>query len=165
MTQTSYSRDPLVGLPGQIANARPHDISTHITEGAGIFAGLYVVAGTNEDDAAVPTAAFTTGGLGIVHYSDTIEASSDVQSYGDNEAIGVVRRGCVLVAYELDTVPTPNTPAFARHTANGAGKIVLGAIRADADTSNASAIPGGMFRQVFTSAGLAVLELSGHVAS
>ena len=164
MTQTSYSRDPAVGLPGEIANARLSDITTHIAEGA-VVAGLYVIAGTTENEAKVPAAAFTTTGLGIAHYSDTVESSSDVQTYADNSSVGVVRKGCVIVAYEPDTAPTPNTPAYARHTANGAGKLTLGAIRANADTANASVIPGGMFRQVFTGPKLAIVELSGHVAS
>lgn len=164
MTQTSYTRNPGRGLPGQIINNRPSDVVTRITEGTGVAAGLYVIGGTNGGDAKVPTAGFTTKGLGIVHHSDTVEVdSAGDQVYGDNETIGVIRKGCVLVKYEADTVPTSDTPAFARHTANGAGKLVLGALRADADTANASAIPGGMWRDVYASEGLAVLELAGTV--
>lgn len=153
--QTTYTREPGIGLPGQLANARPHDIETRFAEGA-VTAGLYVVAGTLEEDAKVPAATFTVAGLGIVMHDNTHETNI----HATKAQISVIRKGVVLVAYEPDTAPTPNTQAFARFDPNGAGKLVLGAIRANADTDNAAAIPGGTFRKLYASEGLVELELA-----
>lgn len=157
--QTTLDQDPAVGQSGQLFYPAPQGgVVTAFSEGD-TSAGLAVVAGTDQEDVAVPAAAFTTGFRGIVHYDDTHETNT----WADEEQLAVVREGFVLVDYEDDTDPTPNTAAFARHTANGAGKTVLGAVRADDDTGNADPIPGGMFRKVFASEKKAVVELSGHV--
>lgn len=162
MTQINYTEKPAIGLPGTLRNGRDHDITTHWIEGSGVAAGRAVIAGTAAHQCKVPTAAFTTTFLGIVSH-EPLETQAVNDAIPAGKQWRVVREGVVLVAYEPDTVPTPNTPAYARHTANGAGKLTLGAIRANADTSNASAIPGGMFRQVFQSQGLVELELAGTV--
>lgn len=161
--QTSYTRDPSRGLPGALAHGGRANIVTRFSEGL-TSAGLYVVDGSGEGRVEVPSTAFTTGGAGIVHRSKIKELDGNGgQVFQDKEMLGVVDEGTVLVAYEPDTVPTPNTPAFARHTANGAGKTVLGAIRADADTANASQIPGGTFRKVYQEDGIVELELTGQI--
>jgi len=153
------TQDPPIGQSGQFFYPPPTGGTiTRFSEGL-TAAGLAVVAGTAEGDAEVPSAEFTNDFLGIVHYDDLHETNI----YADKEQMGVARKGFVLVSYEPDTDPTPDTPAFARHTANGAGKLTLGAIRANADTDNASAIPGGMFRKIFPAEKKAVVELSGHV--
>lgn len=136
--------------------------------GAGVAAGLGVVAGPTvvapgEKPATVPAATFTTTFLGVVHHNPLHRTNAFVA--GDQ--VGVVRKGVVLVAYEPDAVPVADTPAFCRHTANGAGKLTLGAFRANADnieaTPSAAPVPGGMFRRVFASEGLVELELAGTV--
>lgn len=157
--QTSYSNQPTVGIAGSLRNGVPHKITTHYAEGTTVVGGLAVIAGTAEQQAKVPTAAFTVAFLGVVlHQPERVS-----QAYAANEQISVAREGVIVVAYEPDTAPTPNTQAYARHTANGAGKLTLGALRANADAANASAIPGGMWRRVFASDGLAELELAGTV--
>lgn len=158
--QTAYTSTPVAGVAGMISAAQPApEIETRVADGA-VTAGLYVISGTTAGkDAKVPAAAFTTTGLGIAHHQP-IHATN---IFADNEQFSVVRKGRVWVAYEADTVPTADTPAYARHTANGAGKLVLGAIRANSDSSNAAVIPGGMFRRVDTAAGLVEVELSGAI--
>ena len=157
--QTTLTQDPAIGKAGQLRYPAPAGgVITRFSEGA-TTAGLAVVAGTAAKDAEVPSAAFGVGFLGIVLYEDTLETNV----HADKDQIAVVREGVVLVAYEPDTVPTPNTAAFARHTANGAGKLVLGAIRANVDSDNADPIPGGTFGEVFPSEGLVELRLAGTV--
>lgn len=151
------TQDPPIGQSGEIYYPGA-EVITRFSEGTTV-AGLAVIAGTAERDAKVPAATFTNKFLGIVHYDDTHETNS----YANKEQMGVVHRGYVLVSYEVDTDPTPDTPAFVRHTANGAGKLTLGAIRANADTSNAVAAPGAMFRKVFASEKKAVVELTGQI--
>lgn len=155
--QTSYVSTPAIGRAGQIRNGIATDISTRFAEGTGVAAGLVVVAGTAEHQAKVPASDFSYQFLGVVKY-DSLEES---QGRAATELVSIVRKGCVLVAYEPDTVPTHDTPAYARHTANGAGKLTLGAVRANTDTNRASVIPGGTFGRVFTTEGLVELWLSG----
>lgn len=156
--QTTYTRTTARGLPGEFSHKgkNPNVTSKH-SEGA-TAAGLYVVEGTDEQDVAVPTSGFTQG-AGVVHRSSIHETNV----FADKEPVGVADSGVILVAYEPDTAPTPNTPAFARHTTNGAGKLTLGAVRADSDSDNADPIPGGMFRRLFAADGLVELELTGQV--
>lgn len=128
--QTSYSNQPSVGIAGSLRNGTPHRVTTHHAEGSTVAGGLAVIAGTAEQQAKVPAAPFARAAfLGVVLHQP--ERAS--QAYAAAEQLAVAREGCVLVAYEPDAAPTPNTQAFVRHTANGAGKLVLGALRANAD--------------------------------
>lgn len=153
------TQDPPIGQSGQ-SFYPPFDgfVMTKFSEGA-TAAGLAVIAGTAQDDAKVPAATFTNKFLGIVHYDDTHETNV----YATKDQIGVVHKGFVLVSYEPDTDPTPNTVACVRHTANGAGKLTLGAWRANTDSGNAVAPPGAMWRKVFASEKKAVVELTGQI--
>ena len=155
------TQNPDIGQSGQLAFPPPEGgIVTGFAEGA-VAAGLALIAGTLERDIKVPTAAFTIGFRGIALYKDTHETNS----WADKEQLAFCRKGFLWVAYEPDTDPTHDTQVFARHTANGAGKLVLGAIRANADTTNASALRGVMFRRIIASEKKALIELSGHVTS
>jgi hypothetical protein len=156
--QSTYTTKPPIGKAGQTPNGRQKDDTTHVAEGTGVTAGYAVVAGTAGHQAKIPTASVTTGFLGVV-LEDAVATS---QVFAAGKLIAVRRRGPVLVPYEPDTVPTPNTPAFVRHTANGAGKLILGMFRAGADTG-AVAAPGVMIRAVYPTEGLMELELSGTV--
>lgn len=156
--QSTYTQNPPIGRAGQVPNGRLKDDTSHIAEGTGVTAGYAVIAGTAGHQAKIPTASFTTAFLGVV-MEDALAAS---QVFAAGKQITVRRKGPILVPYEPDTVPTPNTPAFVRHTANGAGKLILGMFRAGADTG-AVAAPGVMIRAVYPTDGLMELELSGTV--
>lgn len=161
MTQTTMTQNPELGQSGQLFYPPPDGgVRSGFSEG-NTAAGLAVIAGTDEDDVKVPAATFTSTFKGIVLYKDT----HPTNTWADKAPLAFVREGFVLVSYEPDTDPTPNTQVFARHTANGAGKLTLGAIRANADTTNAAALRGAMFRKVFTAEKKALVELSGHVTS
>ena len=157
--QTTMTQDAEIGQSGQLFYPPPTGgVVTKFAEGTGVAAGLAVIGGTAQDDVKVPTAAFTTKIVGIPVYKDT----HPTNAYAAKDQLAVCRAGFVLVSYEPDTDPTPDTPVYARHTANGAGKLTLGAIRANADTANASITPW-MFRKVWASEKKALVELSGHV--
>lgn len=157
--QTTYTQNPPIGRAGQVRNGMLKDSETRVTEGSLVAAGLAVIAGTASHQAVVPAATFTTKFLGMV--LEDVTATS--QSFAAGKLVAVARKGVFLVAYEPDTVPTADTPAFVRHTANGAGKLTLGSWRANADSGNAVAAPGAMFREVFAADGLVELELAGAV--
>lgn len=160
MTQTTLTQYPEHGQSGQLYYPPPPGgVVTKFAEGVLVAAGLALVNGTGEDQVEPPSAAFSSDFAGIALYKDTHESNA----FADEEQLAVCREGFVLVSYEPDTDPTVNTQAHARHTANGAGKLTLGAIRANVDTDNADPIPGAMFRKVFPAEKKAVVELSGHV--
>lgn len=125
--QTSYSQDPVAGLPGQIANGRPHDIETRTANGV-LTAGLYAVGDGTEKGAKHPDGAIDERlALGIVF----LDPSNVFAEYEDKcPSAAIVRKGPVFVAYEPDTVPAPDSPVYARTTA-APGKP-LGALRASA---------------------------------
>lgn len=156
--QTTYTRTPPIGRAGSVPNGRLKDDITRVVEGAGVVAGSAVIAGTAGHQVKLPAASFTTAFMGVVME----EATATSQSFAAGTLVNVRSKGPILVPYEPDTVPTPNTPAYARHTANGAGKLTPGAWRANADTG-AVAVPGVMIRAVYASDGLMELELSGTV--
>lgn len=151
--QSSYSQNPVAGLPGQLANGRPSDLDTRITEGV-VKPGGFVVASDGEGECKHPTGAWTVQtALGIA----VLDPARVVADFADKETCSVARKGCWLVSFEPDTVPTPDTPAFARHTANGAGKLQVGAWRANADTG-AAQVTGAYWRAV--KGNVAELELN-----
>lgn len=156
--QSTYVQNPPIGYAGQIRNGRLKDAITRFVEGTGVSAGLALIGGTAGHQARVPAASFTTKFLGVA-LREELAVSQDFPA---GTKIGVGQKGVFLVAYEPDTVPAVDTPAYARHTANGAGKLVPGAWRAGADTG-AVAVPGVMIRNVFTTEGLMEIELSGTV--
>lgn len=135
--QTSYSQDPVDGLPGMIANNKPHVIETRLTDGE-VLVGLYVIAGTGERTAKHPTADFTSNpqsALGIVHRdpSYVLPEGATVDKRGDKEPVGVIRKGPVWVKPEAEhpaAIPTPDSPVYVRVTA-GTGKPA-GSLRASA---------------------------------
>ncbi len=149
--QTSYVQDPVLGQAGQVADDFNSDVETRVAGGA-ITAGLFAIASA-EGKCTVPAAAFNAEkALGIVRL-DPNRTSAD---YILNDSLAVIRKGRVWVEVASDTPAVADTPAFVRITANGAGKLTLGAIRANADGGNAVAIPGAYFRRSGT---LTVLEL------
>src|SRR6266851_687765 len=61
------------------------------------------------------------------------------------QGLSILRRGRIWVFVETDVAIVAGAKAFVRVTQNGAGKLQLGALRADADTANAVAIKGRFF--------------------
>lgn len=153
--QTTFTQSPQIGLPGQVSSGRHSDIATRFAEGECVN-GLLAVAGASELKAKHPTAAPSAESIiGIVHLS----SGREIAAYADGEQMGVVRKGPVWVPYEPDTVPAPDSQAYVRHTANGAGKNTLGMIRADADTG-ASVAHNIYIRKVDVSSGRCEVELN-----
>ncbi len=146
--QTSYAINPVAGNNGQISSGRPSDVITAVTEGTLVKAGLFLVAGATAESAKAPAATWASTPEKMRGICVLDPARVDPTSYAAGETISVLRKGTIWVTFEPDTTPTVDTPVFARITANGAGKLTLGAIRANADTANAVAIPNCYFRQV-----------------
>jgi hypothetical protein len=115
--------------------------------------GGYVVLDTNGKCAhpsAAPTAA-TRGGIALRNMyrdNDAVYAAGDM--------VDVLVEGEVWV--DAEAAVTMNANAFVR-IASGAGGTNLGALRTDADTATASAVPGLYFRTTLAAAGVAKLEV------
>jgi hypothetical protein len=58
----------------------------------------------------------------------------------NQSAVSALRRGRAWCLVENDVAITPGAAAFVRYSQNGAGKLQLGAFRADGDTSHAVAV-------------------------
>lgn len=146
--QTSYAINPVAGNNGQISSGRMSDVITCVTEGTLVKAGLFLVAGATAESAKAPAASWASTPQTMRGICILDPARVDPTSYVAGETISVLRKGTIWVTFEPDTTPAVDSPVFARITANGAGKLTLGAIRANADTANAIQVTGAYFRQV-----------------
>jgi len=134
MSQLTYATAPVEGVVGAVAygGIKPV-IVTRLANGA-VRAGQYVVLNGADDcnhPSGAPTAQ-TRGGLAIRN------PYSVDGNYADNEAVNILTEGEMWCAYE--SAITANVAVFVRHVA--AGGEQLGALRLDADTSDATAVSG-----------------------
>lgn len=97
--------------------------------------------------------------LGIVRFTQLFESSglAVAPGYPAGLTINVAKKGQFWVQPEIAV--TAGDPVFARITANGP-LTQLGALRNDADTANAIAMPGARFLSTASAGGFAVLELN-----
>jgi hypothetical protein len=154
--QTAYTTLPALGVPGMPATDGLKVVRSKIAAGT-VRPGQYVVFDTNgkcAHPAAQPTAA-TRGGIALRNmYAD----SDGVYSTG--QTVDVLIEGEVWVATETDVAM--NGACFVRCVA-GVGEE-LGALRKDADTSDAFSIPGLYFRLALGAAGISRLEVNHSAA-
>ncbi len=74
-----------------------------------------------------------------------------------------MRFGRIYAVCELAV--TYGDPVYVRYTANGTGKLQLGAVRNDTDSSHAAALAGARFIQTTAAAGIAAIEFFGGGAT
>ena len=111
--------------------------------------GVVVVRGTAATQCKVPASdAETQKPLGV----SKLNLTRITEAYSIGEALDIVRDGEIYVVCE-DAIAHGDT-VYVRHTANGAGKLVLGAIRSDADSGNASVALGITPVETTTGAGV-----------
>ena len=134
-------------------------VGNHMTLEAAQPAGVIVSQGTADDGAVVPASAgAVAAAIGAVVYNPLQPAPSDDATTNDfpaNSVGEVVSAGDVWVVCE-DAISS-GAQVYCRHTANGAGKLQLGAVRSDADTANAALLPN--CRAISTSTGAGVIKL------
>ena len=132
--QTSYSANPPEGIVGAIYQGGVEPIiKTRIANGV-CRAGQYVVF-SGADDCQHPTAAVTAqtrGGL-VIRNPYSLDGN-----YADNEPVNILVQGEMFCAYE--SAITANVAVFVRHVA--AGLEQLGALRLDADGTDAASVSG-----------------------
>jgi hypothetical protein len=133
--------------------------SLQLTLEAAQPAGVIVSQGSADDGAVVPASAgAVAAATGVVAYNPLQPAPSDDATTNDfpaNSVAEVVRDGAIWVVCE-DSIAA-GAQVYCRHTANGAGKLQLGAVRSDEDTAHAALLPN--CRAITTSTGAGVIKL------
>lgn len=168
--QTSFNVSAVVSTPGRIYDQRPTQSETKFAAAVinfGTFCAQSTSPAAGIDQTANPSATgdVTAHPHGVAMYDETAENSA-VQSggvgYTLNRPVHVMRRGLIWVVAETDVAIVVGSACFVRFVANGAGKLQLGAFRADNDGGNAVAVPNGacVFRAGFTAGTLALVEIN-----
>lgn len=154
MPQTAYTQLPAIGIPGTQATNRKAVIVTR-PAGEALLPGTYVVY--NSSGAAVnPSGAHTAATRGGIVMRNMYLQNDGAYATGDSADI--MEEGDVWVTTEGAAAMNGN--AFIRQAA-GAGGTQRGAIRHDADTATATALPGAYFRgPVLGATGVTKLEIT-----
>lgn len=170
--QTSYTQHAAIALAGLIDRAfNPTEVDSYTVASSvatGIPEGVAVKFVTADDTIALPAATGDVTGAPFVGitarltarepHNATVVQDGGLVMYPALAQVPVLRSGCIWVSPEAGGT-AKGTAVFARFTANGAGKLQLGALRSDADTANAVAIPGAKWEDT-TASGLARVRLT-----
>lgn len=161
MAQTTFTANPPKGLPGMPVDMGPKDDRSMLAEEE-LAPGVFVVWGTTERQALLPSAAFTDADVvGVTvrtHKARRDGAVADNENYEAEARVPVRRKGRIWVTVE--NAFTPGAAIYARHTASG-GNTTIGAVRVtDNDTNTASAIAGARLLNSGDAGDLGLLELN-----
>lgn len=143
MSQLSYQNEPSAGVVGALVGTDNDVDGTYIAEGA-VRPGQYVIFDTVSKKCKHPAAAPTANTRFGVAIRKAYGQSDGI--YADGDAVNVLTRGRIRVNSE--NALAINANVFVRHVA--AGLEELGAFRSDADTSDATAVPGLYVREAGT---------------
>lgn len=161
MSQTSYSQRLTRGVAGELTSPLQESKLDSKINALAMPAGVWVARDGADDAVKVPAAAgdVTTTGCGFTkHDVARSRPANGSVDYDALEGVTVMRAGRMLVLCE--TAAAYGGAVFARITASG-GNTQLGKVRNDADTANATAVPGARFIGTITAAGLVEIELLG----
>lgn len=171
MAQTSYTQNFAVAFAGMLsqASARFQKIvsKTVGSTSASIPGGCFVCRDTTDDSVKLPSSSgmVTTTGVGfMVHDVAKQPQASDggILENVTGQVCPVMEYGTMWVLAEVAV--SYGDPVFARYSANG-GLTQLGAVRNDADTAHAAAVPGCRFIGTIAAAGLVEIERVGFAAT
>jgi hypothetical protein len=151
MSQTSFSQDMAIALPGLLVGTGPKEILPRKAEVAMDF-GYLVVQGTDDDEVKLPTA---TGQkpVGIVVRDMSVRDEAAANDVLVGESCDVLTSGTIRV--QVEGAVTPGGAVFFRHTGGDEGRF-----RADADTSNADELAGARFLTSASADGFATISLN-----
>jgi len=120
MPQLTYSYDMVVGVEGELADARQSTIVSRLAEGNVRF-GRFVALGSNPDTQCrvVQTGTDVWGaknhiGFSVATNAKEQKADGTVQ-YDDGEAVSIIKNGAILIKSE--TAMTPTSDVFIRFQA------------------------------------------------
>ena len=165
MSQTAYSADQGLALPGMVADGGPSQTVSAIASGAlaagnGVsFSAASSAAGVTDICKAPAAGTDVTNAakfLGIAIYNAGREPHTSAAEYADESVVSILRKGRIWV--EVEDAVAVGGGVFCRHVA--AGAEVLGAFRSDADGSDASQVAHAVFLTAASASGLALVELA-----
>lgn len=158
MPQTSMSADPAVGLVGERAYPSRTDVvdSYQVGGSTAIPFGVFVCQSTTDALVTLPAQASDVTGIGIGFALRDDTKPFDATGYAVGAGLGVLRKGYIRV--NTEGAVAKESAVYARYSANG-GLTQLGAIRADADSSHAAAVPNARFMNTLSAAGQAIVEV------
>lgn len=153
MGQTSYAIAPTAAHRGMLYDTSDHVVRTcRVNAGSARPFGTFVIEGgaanALEGDVTVLADANSKPAGVLLHTHDirqdpsttALVAGVDVP---DLSIVPLLEKGKIHVMIEEDVAA--GDPVYARHTANGAGKLVIGACRNDIDVDKAILIKGAKF--------------------
>lgn len=156
--QTVHANDMNAARGGMVADSGlVQDVISRLAEdAAGARAGSFVVPGTDaETQAIVPTTTTEISdgdGLGVVMLDMSKEPASSAAAvaagheYDDEDMLPIVGIGRVWVRCDDAATIVANTPCFVRFGVASTPTGRRGDFREDADTADAVALPGAVFR-------------------
>ena len=162
--QVTYPKDMALAFEGANADGSTDSfgISASNTAAASFFGRACLAVATDGEQFVQPTGTAGTF-LGVLQHSHAIEQDEVVAGAAGlpvNHPGRVVRRGRVWVVAE-DVIDDLTDGVFYRHTSPGALPEALGRFRKDADTADATLIPGARWVRVTTGAGqLTIIEFN-----
>ena len=168
--QTSYSiNTPAFAYPGQVANLMTAQFQSALAVAAPIPYGVLVVRDLANSSGVmqagkVPAAGGDVAagkilGIAVADQARAQDPSVAVAQYPQNAAVPCIKFGEVVVQPEVDVTVAAGDPVYARVTANGAGKLQLGALRNDADGGDAILVPGAEFKSAGTAGAFCILDI------
>ncbi len=162
MSQLTVSQRLTVGIPGELSCPHQDAVLDSKINALAMPAGIFVAYDAADDAVKIPALAaqVTTTGCGFVKKDVATERQQgQTVDYPAKAGVTVMRRGRMFVTTE--DLSTYGGQVFVRITANGAGKLQLGAVRSDGDGGNAIALPGCRFIRTLAATGLTELEYFG----
>ena len=156
MSQTSYTEEGAVGVPGMLNDIGVNDVLSFAAEAA-VEAGRPMVRGTADTQALLPSGAGDEF-LGVSVFQQPVQdgALAGALSFSAGETLGVLQKGRVWV--RVETAVSAGDSVFWRHTTTG--PLVPGGWRIDADTAAAVQVTGARFLTDAAQDALALLSLN-----
>ena len=159
---TSYDFNPPL-YQGQVKSTCRAEIHSGISE-VPIPQGIVVVVGSTDELIALPSAAGQSV-LGISCFTSmyepvkiTLADNSIVRGYPASVQVPYVRSG--IVGVPAETAMSLSDTVYFRHTANGPGKLLVGAIRNDDDTAFADELTSAKVRKPCNAGEICELEIN-----
>ena len=160
MPQTNYDYISIRPFrEGQLASSVPKLSRSALNETGGIIPyGRVIVLDGGKPALPSETGQEVIGISWLVQiYENQLDSNSD-SGYPDNVMFDYLAQGEIAVYVEEDVAV--GDAVYFRHTANGAGKNIIGRFRNDADTDTCDLFPNARWIQGATAGNLAVLAIN-----
>jgi hypothetical protein len=162
MSQTSYTQRFVTAINGQLSCPFQHARLDSKINALAMPAGVFVCRDAADDACKVPSASgdVTATGFGFVKHDMAKEAQQgQTVDFPAKHGVTVMKEGRMWVTCE--TAAAEGGQVYIRITANGAGKLQLGAVGNVADAGNAIALTGCRFIRTLA-AGPGLVEIEYH---